>query len=55
MVFPTLTSYTHTLNYYANGGTGAPAAQSVTNDTPTSFSAKLSSTTPTYEGKTFLG
>ncbi|MFA6719756.1 MAG: InlB B-repeat-containing protein, partial [Prevotella sp.] len=46
--------YTLTLEYDANGGEGAPAAQSTTSAT-TSHDFIISSTTPTRSGYTFLG
>jgi uncharacterized repeat protein (TIGR02543 family) len=44
-------SATYTVSYNANGGTGAPAAQTKTHG----VTLTLSSTRPTYTGKTFLG
>lgn len=45
-------AYTHTLNYNANGGTGAPSSQSVTN-TSSTYGMTVSSTIPTRIGYTF--
>lgn len=42
---------TYTINYDANGGSGAPDSQTKTHDVPLT----LSTTIPTYEGYTFLG
>lgn len=48
--------YTSTLQYNANGGSGAPSAQSNTSVTyGSSASFTVSSTTPTRSGYTFLG
>ena len=44
---------TYTITYNANGGSGAPAAQSYVY--ATSGTINLSSTVPTYAGHTFLG
>ncbi len=45
---------THTLSYNANGGSGAPSTQTVTNASSTT-SMTISSTVPTRSGYTFLG
>lgn len=47
-------STTYTLTYDANGGTGAPAAQSGTT-TNSTIQVTVSSTVPTRDGYTFLG
>lgn len=47
-------TYTHTLNYNANGGSGAPSSQSVTN-TSSTYGMTVSSTVPTRTGYTFAG
>ena len=47
-------TYTHTLNYNANGGTGAPAAQAVT-DASTTTSLTISSTVPARANYSFAG
>ncbi len=47
-------TYSHTLYFNANGGSGAPSTQSSTN-TSSSYSFTIPSTTPTYSGHTFLG
>lgn len=46
--------YTHTLNYDANGGSGAPASQSYT-DASTTCNFTVASGTPTRSGYVFLG
>ena len=48
-------TYTYTLTYDANGGTGAPAPQIKANTKATSWTFTVSSTVPTREGYTFLG
>ena len=48
-------SYTHTLYYNANGGSGAPSTQSQTTTTNSSYTFTISSTTPSRSGYTFLG
>ena len=45
----------HTLNYDANGGTGAPSYQTITNTSSSSFTATISSTVPTRTNYKFLG
>lgn len=47
----TVSPITYTLSYNANGGTGAPAAQTMTYDT----AGALSAVTPTATGHTFAG
>lgn len=47
-------SVTHTLSYSANGGSGAPSTQTVT-DANVSATFTVSSTVPTRSGYTFLG
>ena len=47
-------TYSHTLSYNANGGTGAPSSSTVTN-TSSSYSMTVSSTVPTRTGYTFAG
>ena len=47
-------SYTHSIFYDSNGGSGAPASQSVT-DSNTSLNMTVSSDVPTRSGYTFLG
>jgi len=52
----TVNKYTNTLNYNANGGTGAPAAQTASVTYPnTSSSFTVSKTEPTRTGYTFDG
>ena len=48
------TTYKATLNYNANGGSGAPSSQTVTG-TSAWLTATISSTIPTRSGYTFLG
>lgn len=50
----TSTTYNYTLTYNANGGTGAPAAQSGTTADST-VQLTVSNTTPTRDGYKFLG
>lgn len=47
-------TYTYTLTYDANGGTGAPAPQTKANTKATSCTFTVSDTVPTREGYTFL-
>lgn len=47
-------TYSHTLSYNANGGTGAPSSSTVTN-TSSTYSMTVSSTVPTKTGYTFAG
>lgn len=47
-------SYTHTLAYDANGGSGAPSSSTVTN-TSSTYNMNVSSSVPTRTGYTFLG
>lgn len=47
-------TYTYTLTYDANGGTGAPAPQTKANTKATSWTFTVSDTVPTREGYTFL-
>lgn len=47
--------YVYTLNYDANGGSGAPGAQSSGETDTTSYKFTVSSTQPTRSGYTFLG
>ena len=49
------TSGTATIQYNANGGTGAPASHTVTKDSNGVIRFNLSSTIPTRSGYTFLG
>lgn len=49
-----LKTYTHIIYYDANGGSGAPSTQTVTN-TISSYTMTISNTIPTYPGYTFLG
>ena len=52
----TANKYTNTLNYNANGGSGAPSAQTATVTYPSTQSTfTLSSTVPTKAGHTFAG
>ena len=48
------TVYQHTIQYNANGGTGAPSTQTVT-DSSSSSLLTISSIVPTYSGHTFNG
>lgn len=48
-------TYTYTLTYDANGGTGAPAPQTKPNTKATSWTFTVSDTVPTREGYTFQG
>lgn len=48
-------SYTSTLSYNANGGTGAPSAQTYTGSSTSSHTFTISSTEPTRSGYEFLG
>lgn len=50
----TTLSYTHIVLYDANGGTGAPSTQTIT-DSTTSTSMTVSTTEPTRTGYTFIG
>lgn len=47
-------SYTHTLAYDANGGSGAPSSSTVTN-TSSTYNMTVSSTQPTRTGHAFAG
>ena len=47
-------TYTHTLVYNANGGSGAPNSSTITN-TSSSYSMTISTTQPTRSGYNFLG
>ena len=47
--------YQVTVNYNANGGTGAPAAQTVTDADNSTLSVTLSTAKPTREGYSFIG
>ena len=48
-------TYVHTLHYDANGGTGAPSDQSVSNGVSGNTSITVSSNVPTRSGYNFLG
>jgi len=51
---PVIEEHTYSLEYNANGGTGAPAKQSATTtDDNTEFT--ISTSTPTFDGHTFIG
>ncbi len=50
----TAKTYTHTLSYNANTGSGAPSTQSVTN-TSSTYAMSVSQTVPTKMGYTFVG
>jgi len=54
MTSDTVYTYSYTVKYNANGGSGAPSTYSTTNSSSTK-SITLSSATPTRSGYTFLG